>query len=301
MVVNLSHESESKGIHLSVMLALQNQKLRVMILDPISDRQRLGSRYCTGGYIWQISDQISGDLFSGPMFPNPSPTQFDGQGAPEVFETALGLDDSSINETVLVIGVGEVVRSSPVQPFHVRDNPMVKEFCTWEIEQRDNSFSMRTTHKYKKYSLQLTRIISLIGKTVTSKSVISNCGEEPIPLRWFAHPFFPLNNDLVCSKFSRPYEIPDNPGFFLDKDGYLAMREEYAWEKGLYCPLKVDGEEPMIIRQRHPILSVLEVKLNFPVSSMPFWANANTFSFEPYLNTTLVPDSIKEWSIEYLF
>ncbi len=283
------------------MITLQNQKLRVQLLDPISDRQRLGSRYCTGGYIWQISDRIFGDLFSGPMFPDPFPTQFDGQGAPEVFETALGQDTASINENVLVIGVGEVVRSSSVQPFHVRDNPIVKEFCTWETEQTENSISMHTTHKYKQHSLQLSRIISLTGKTVTSKSVITNRGEEPVPLRWFAHPFFPLSNDLVCSKFSRPIEVPDNPGFFLNEDGYLAMRKEYPWKKGLYCPLKLDGEGPMTIRQRHPLLSEIEVQLFFPVSFLPVWANANTFSFEPYLDTILIPNSKMQWAIEFRF
>ncbi len=283
------------------MYTLQNQKLRVMILDPISDRYRLGSRYCTGGYIWQILDLISGDLLSGPMFPDPLPTQFDGQGAPEVFETALGLDTASINNTVLVIGVGEVLRSSPVEPFHVRDNPIVKEFCTWKIDRLKSSISMHTSHKYKKYSLQLTRVVSLVGRTVISRSALINRGEESVPLRWFAHPFFPLNNDLVCSKFSRPFEISDNRGFFLDKDGYLAMRKEYPWKKGLYCPLKMDGEGPMIIRQLHPVLPELEVQLCFPVSSMPVWANANTYSFEPYLDTILDPESKKEWSIEFRF
>lgn len=283
------------------MFTLQNKKLRVQILDPISDHQRLGSRYCTGGYIWQISDPVAGDLLSGPMFPDPSPTQFDGQGAPEVFEAALGSDTASINENVLVIGVGEVVRSSPVQPFHVRDNPIVKQFCTWKIELSENSISMQTSHDYKKYSLQLTRTVSLIDKTVTSTTIIFNTGEESVPLRWFAHPFFPLNNDLVCSKFSSHFEIPQNPGFFMNEDGYLAMRKEYLWKKGLYCPLKISSEEPMIVRQRHPVLLEMEVKLFFPVSSMPVWANANTFSFEPYLDTTLVPNSKKGWSIEYRF
>ena len=165
----------------------------------------------------------------------------------------------------------------------------------------ENSISMHTTHKYKKHSLQLSRIISLTGRTVTSKSIITNRGEEALPLRWFAHPFFPLCDDLVCSRFSRHFEIPDNPGFFLNKDQYLTMRKEYPWEKGLYCPIKMDSAEPITIRQRHPLLSEIEVQLFFPVSFMPVWANANTFSFEPYLDTTLVPNSKKQWSIEFRF
>ena len=86
------------------MLTLQNQELRVQILDPISDRQRLGSRYCTGGYIWQISDRILG-IFFRTMFLILSPLSLMVRELRK-FETALGQNTASINENVLVIGVG---------------------------------------------------------------------------------------------------------------------------------------------------------------------------------------------------
>ncbi len=283
------------------MFTLQNQNLRVLLLDPVLDRQRLGSRYCTGGYIWQITDLHSGDLLSGPLFPDSNPTQFDGQGAPEVFETALGQDTVSFNEEVTVIGVGKVVRSSPVQPFHVRDNPIVSEFCTWEIVHNESSISMYTVQHHKSTSLKLTRTVSLKDRTVTSKSSLINIGKDPIPLRWFAHPFFPLTMDLVCCKFSIPVVVPDNPGFFINGDGYLAMQRDYPWKKGLYCPLQLDGEENLLIKQAHPLLSEFEVQLFFPLARMPVWANANTFSFEPYLDTNLASGFQKDWHIEFRF
>lgn len=283
------------------MFTIKNQNLQVLLLDPVLDRQRLGSRYCTGGYIWQITDLLSGDLLSGPLFPDSNPTQFDGQGAPEVFETALGQNTASINEEVLVIGVGKVVRSSPVHPFHVRDNPIVSEFCAWDIVHNESSISMHTVQHYKSTSLKLTRTVFLKDKTVTSKSSITNIGKDLIPLCWFAHPFFPLNRDLICCKFSRPVVVPDNPGFFINENGYLAMQRNYLWNKGLYCPLQLVGAGNLLIKQSHPLLSEFEIELLFPVSRMPVWANANTFSFEPYLDTTLAPGFQKEWDIEFRF
>src|SRR3990167_3012019 len=99
------------------MLTLSNDELAISMLDPIADQSRLGSRFCSGGYIYQIKDHKLGNLLSGPSFPADVPSTFDGQGIPEVFEVALGQNDAKVGDDVLVIGTGLVTRVSPIKPF----------------------------------------------------------------------------------------------------------------------------------------------------------------------------------------
>ncbi|NLG15891.1 MAG: hypothetical protein GX556_01015 [Fibrobacter sp.] len=291
------------------MFFIRNNQLIVSVLDPVSDRFRLGSRYCTGGYIWQIRDLSKGDLLSGPLYPDPVPSRFDGQGAPEVFETALGAENASVGEQVLVIGVGTVLRSSPVEPFHVRDNPDVVEFCSWRtkindfsvVMDSDQEFSKRSGETLNEYRLHLQRTVSLQDRQVCSASTLKNTGICKFRVRWFAHPFFPLNSDLSCCSFSTPVSVPENPGFYLTEGKILKRHSEHNWEKGCYQPLGIKSGEPLKITQFHPLSGSVEVNCNFPLAWMPVWGNSRTFSFEPYFDTDLSPGESLSWQISYGF
>src|SRR5260221_9387727 len=109
------------------MLSLSNDQLTVSVLDPVADRQLLGSRYCTGGYIYEVTDRRLGVITSGPGYPTEVPPQvFDGQGLPEAFQSFLGHDvdwsaadrGQDVGTRMLVIGVG-MVRSTVPEEFRV--------------------------------------------------------------------------------------------------------------------------------------------------------------------------------------
>jgi hypothetical protein len=51
------------------MLWRNNAEMNVAVLDPVSDQARFGMRYCTGGYIWQVTDHRIGDLIADPNYP----------------------------------------------------------------------------------------------------------------------------------------------------------------------------------------------------------------------------------------
>ena len=282
------------------MLTIKNDQLTLSLLDPQKDGHLLGTRYCHGGYIWQIEDNKLGPLLSGPKSPD-LPDPFDGQGMPEAFETALSYYPTSEGDTVLIVGVGEVLRTSGNEPFHSRWNPQIKKSCSWIIQTEHDNIIMKADQSFKGYSFTLTKKVVLTARTVTSFTEIVNLGPNPIPLKWFAHPFFPLNPDFSCCKLSLPVSIPPNPGFSLSSDEYIYMNKNFNWESGCYRSLGIPWNRPLNVSVKHPLLNQILINCKFSPSWLPIWANSKTFSLEPFYFQMSVPKSTASWTIEYHF
>jgi hypothetical protein len=284
------------------MYQLSNKDLTVSILDPLADRARLGSRYCTGGYIWQVSDVKKGELISGPEYPK-EPNTFDGQGMPDMFHRPLlPVGGVPVGGAVACIGVGLVRRSSPVEPFEVRHNPEVLEFVFWDVDTTSDIIAMRTAHNFHGWAYRLERTVSLRGRTVHSRTAIYSLGTDPLPVRWFAHPFFPLTEDNVLCQFSIPISMPENPGYFLNSDSFVTRKADHHWQRGWYQPLDYEKTAGGItVVEKHPKIGQVATQTNFCPTFLPIWGNHRTFSFEPYFERELVPGEGADWSIEYTF
>ena len=285
------------------MYTLQNAELSVSVLDPVADVARLGSRYCTGGYIYQVTDAADGLLLSGPQYPDPEPPVFDGQGAPECFYMSLGAEGAPVGGEVACVGVGLVRRTSPREPFNVRFNPEVSEFVPWKVTEDAISITMETEHEFRSWAYALTRKLVLVGRRLHSCTAISNQGESHLPLRWFTHPFFPLTEDNVLCRFSTPVSMPENPGFAFNEEGFICRQVSHPWETEDWFQRL--GYEPsgegITIEQKHPILGELTVVIDYDPSLLPIWGNQNTFSIEPYLERTLMPGQATAWQVSYHF
>ena len=286
------------------MLSLSNTQLDVSILDPVQDRVRLGSRYCTGGYVYAVEDRRLGMITSGPGYPDEEyPPVFDGQGLPEAFPSPLwpGVESASPNArpapgtTMLVIGVGLVQASE-----QVREMP-VQEFCDWKITQSPSTVVMETRQGFASWALELTRELTLINRTLISETRLANVGRDPIHFRWFPHPFFP-NPRGECCKFNVPGTFPDNPGYEMLDNGFIQTKLDHAWDRtGHYQVVEFTPGDRLVTLQRHPTLGLVVATCSYTPSFFPIWGNRNCFSFEPYLEQTVAPGAQTTWSITYDF
>ena len=279
------------------MICLENPILRVSILHPDDDRRLLGPRYCTGGYIYQIEHARHGPLLSGPEFPSPSPDVINGQGAPDVFQNTLFEKSDEIPSHKLIIGVGLVENSMRLKQADSHFQAKVETACKWNIRHDSSSFTAATSQEYGEYMLSLTRSVQLREHEVLSSTFIQNRSAlRPLPVRMFAHPFFPLP---ASARFHSPVRIPPHPGFHNDENGSVRMRDDVEWNTGHFLDAEGFEGHPLSATITHPSAGEMRVTTDFPLFRLAFWANDRTFSVEPFHSLVLPPGGSAQWQIVY--
>lgn len=284
------------------MYDMEGDGLTVRVLDPVTDQARLGSRYCTGGYIHQVIDSGAGPLFTGPQWDRELPDPFHGQGAPEAFALYPGADDAAIGALVGVVGVGAVRRTSAETPFQPRHNPEVVEFAAWHVTRRAGAVAMTTEQAPGPWRYRLDRTVSVAGRTVRSETTLGNLGGPDLPFRWFAHPFFPTPDGERLFRANLPLAVPGSPGFSRDADGWFCRKPAFDWAAGCFADLAYDPAEgrPLDLVQRHPRVGEIAVRTDFVPTRFPIWGNDRTFSVEPYFGGILAPGQSASWAIWYV-
>jgi hypothetical protein len=270
------------------MIELRNASLEVQLLDPVADRQRFGTRYCTGGYIYQVRDPTHGDLMSGPTYPV-SFNWFDGQGIPDAFN--LGpLHSRTDPAEALIIGIGVC---------DLRERT-VKAFCDWRVTLLDTRALFATEQSYEGRAFTLTREVSLQQRTVRSRTTLSNTGRGEVGVRWFPHPFYPQPAGDELLWVNAPLRWQDGNGYTRNPDGFIA-RSEWPWRDGRYLPLDHDATAPLVLLQRHPTLGLVGAACSYVPDFFPIWGNGTTFSWEPFLERSVAPGQTLDWWVDYVF
>lgn len=281
------------------MLTLSNNDLYVSLLDPHdpTDRQRVGTRYAWGGYVWQVEDATVGPLLAGPEWPTSTPDPYNGQGLPESFRShEFGTDRLLMieNGTGFIIGVGDVAET--------RDGDLrVTAPCKWEIASDEDELVFRTEQSGNGYACRLTRRVRLKGRSLVSTSVLENLGERSLPLHWFAHPFFALTDGQITCELPASWSMDANEGFALDDANRLSLKRRFRDTKDGHFELLHVGLEPLCAVLSHPMLSEVRFATDFVPDLCPVWGNSATWSIEPYLVTDLAPGAERAWSLTYTF
>jgi hypothetical protein len=268
------------------MLVVENARLKVHVLDPVADRERLGTRYCTAGFMFQVEDLERGSvaLLSGPTYPD-AYNLFDGQGIPDAFQPALGADRGG---TALGIGVGLIDAKTS----------SVLEFADWRIERREGALAFSTRQTFEDWAFDLHRTLTLTGRTIRVGTRLANVGKRLVPFQWYPHPFWPVNPTGECCRFSVPVTVPGDSGYDLLSDGFLRTKAGSS-NGGGFLWVGTAADRPVEILQRHPVLGLVAAWTDYAPAKLPVWGNARTFSFEPYLERVASPGTEVRWSISY--
>ena len=269
------------------MLTLNNTALLVSVLDPVADQSRFGSRYCTAGYIFQITDHRLGDLLSGPTYPYGF-NWFDGQGIPDSFRTHLSDPLDVNNPTELGIGIGTINKV----------DGKVIDFCQWQVHETQDSLTFETTQAFLDWTFKLRRTVRMIGRSVISETLLQNTGQAAVPVNWFPHPFFPHYASGEACKCNVAVRMPENPGYELLQNGFIKQRN-LPWGGGFFHELDFDRGQPLTVLQKHPKLEVIAASFSYAPTYFPIWGNKNTFSFEPYLQIDVAASSELIWTVTY--
>jgi len=279
------------------MYTLKNDALEVTIVDPIADRERLGTRYCSGGYIFSVTDPDHGDLLSGPTHPDGFNT-FDGQGIPDAFNLAplTGLMSPRTkgvpvpaDSLALILGIGicDLARNE------------VTEWCDWDVSETADTIKMVTMHDFRGYQVTLTRTVALTGRTIRSATTLANA-RRPLSFRWFPHPFYPHPGTDELIKLNVDVSFPVNEGYEMGDNGFI-LRRGSDWKRGYYQALDHKATRPITVLQKHPKLGLVAAATSYIPDFFPIWGNANTFSWEPFFERSLAPGQSLSWWIDYEF
>lgn len=277
-------------------LQLQNRELRVDLLNPAVDAGRLGPRYCWGGYIWQVHDLQAGPLLTGPEWPEPTPSAFNGQGLPESFRhrTLEGRPLTWSGDRGVAVGAGELCLDPA-------GNVLLIAPCSWEITVHQDNIEFFTRHAAAGFSYALTRRVELNGRAVRSITRLTNLSpHRALTLEWFAHPFFPLVEGAVRAELPVGATLAENPGFTL-ADRILTQKRRFVRQDEGHMDrgLRLLPDQRLVATIAHPAITEVQFETSFTPDACVIWGNDRTFSFEPYRSLHLAPNDSSEWSVRY--
>src|SRR5690606_10245544 len=110
--------------------------------------------------------------------------------------------------------------------------------------------------------MALERTVTLEQRTIRSFTRVTNRGKQPIPMRWFPHPFYPQPESDELIKLNLSLGPIDSEGYRMGDSGFIC-RKGWPWGKGYYLPLDHSGTSNLVVLQKHPKLGLVAATCSF--------------------------------------
>jgi hypothetical protein len=282
------------------MIHLGNDNFLLEVLDPASDLELLGARYCRGGQIFQVRDKQGQELFAGPTYPE-AYNAFDSQGLPDAFNSFPNFSDARVGDEIFVIGVGRVKYSNPIETFFACDNRDLAQAVDWQVSQEGQKLTFKCEDSYQGFAYQLEKIVELKDKSIEQQFTLINTGKKQLPVSWFAHPFFFHRDDLVFGNLPIKQEL--NALYSRNESGEITISMPQDFEsirdQTFVMGQAIQDDQSLHVPIRHKTLSEFSIDCYFKVAQFPLWYNQKTISPEPFLIQDLDISENLTWGISY--
>ncbi len=276
------------------LLTLDHGPWRVAVVDPRPCPDRLGVRYCHGG--WPFAWWRDGRRLTRRCRDVWDP--YDGDGLPEVFETGLGRDAVADGEAFLRIGVGRIRREG--LGWQQGQGTLV-EPASWTVT-RDGAAAIhmeaadRLSVGDRRWGWHLRRTVRLHDDGLEVRTWMALTVPWCDPIVWFAHPFIAQSRGDGTRIRLPPGALPPR-GFAVDGDGWA--RRDPA--RGFGAVTGVWGREATVDLALDPAEGGgrLRIAVDRPLDKLVLFATERACSPEPFWARAWHDGEEAEWTVRY--
>lgn len=267
---------------------------RAAVIDPRPAPELLGVRYLHGGYVFRL--WRDGRALTARC--RDEWDVYDGDGLPEVIETALGRAEVAEGEGFQRIGIGLVAREGEGW---MQGRGRLLRPAAWTVERPDPaSVVMRAEDALqvgkRAWSWRLERRVRLHADGVTVASTLHLRVPWCEPVVWFAHPFW-RQSALGATAVRLPHDAVVPDGFPADAAGWRrqAHRRAFGAVTGVW------GTASSIEVALDPALGggAMRVAVDRPLDKLVLFGSPHAFSPEPFWARAWHDGEEAGWTVDY--